>query len=64
MFRLGIIGSGWMGRTYTEAIQLNTGVKLAAIAGGSRAEALPQTSTPNSCPPSTSSSKATRSTAC
>ena len=40
MFRLGMIGSGWMGRTYAEALKLNTGVKLAAVAGGSRAEAL------------------------
>jgi len=38
---VGIIGSGYMGRTYAECIaRYNTGTRLAAVAGGSRAAGL------------------------
>jgi predicted dehydrogenase len=38
---IGIIGSGYMGRTYAECVaRYNTGARLVAIAGGSRAPAL------------------------
>ena len=34
------VGRLWMGRTYAEALKLNTGVELSAVVGGSRAEGL------------------------
>jgi predicted dehydrogenase len=38
---IGIIGSGYMGRTYAECVaRYNTGARLVAVAGGSRAPAL------------------------
>ncbi len=38
---VGIIGSGYMGRTYAECVaRYNTGVRLVGVAGGSRAPAL------------------------
>jgi predicted dehydrogenase len=38
---VGIIGSGYMGRTYAECVaRYNTGVRLVAVAGGSRAPSL------------------------
>jgi predicted dehydrogenase len=40
---IGIIGSGYMGRTYAECVaRYNTGARLVAVAGGSRAEGLAQ----------------------
>ncbi len=40
---IGIIGSGYMGRTYAECVAgYNTGARLVAIAGGTRAPALAQ----------------------
>ena len=39
--RIGLIGSGYMGRTYAECLKrYTTGGQLTAIAGGSRAPAL------------------------
>lgn len=41
MLNVGIIGSGYMGQTYAECVaRYNTGARLAAIAGGSRAPGL------------------------
>src|SRR5581483_9188523 len=38
---IGIIGSGYMGRTYAECVaRYNTNARLVAVAGGSRAPAL------------------------
>jgi len=38
---IGIVGSGYMGRTYAECVvRYNTGARLVAVAGGSRAPAL------------------------
>ena len=38
---IGIIGSGYMGRTYAECIvRYNNGARLVAVAGGSRAAGL------------------------
>src|SRR5262245_45871888 len=38
---IGIIGSGYMGRTYAECVaRYNTGARLVAVAGGSRAHGL------------------------
>jgi predicted dehydrogenase len=39
--RIGIVGSGYMGRTYAECVaRYNTGARLVAVAGGSRAPGL------------------------
>mgnify|MGYP006452137325 CR=1 FL=1 len=38
--RIGIVGSGFMGRTHAEATRRAAGAKLVAIAGGSRAVGL------------------------
>ena len=41
LVRMGIVGSGYMGRTYAECLtKYNEGVRLVAITGGSRAEKL------------------------
>ena len=38
---IGVIGSGYMGRTYAECVaRHNSGVRLVAVAGGSRAPGL------------------------
>ena len=38
---IGIVGSGYMGRTYAECVtRYNTGARLVAVAGGNRAPGL------------------------